>query len=116
MLNGKVYPGEVQNHVVLLDGAKFYSRSSKVGEAIHTPLREGVMDGRDVIAVPKAGWQLFKSLYTGKEIRRFSIVKNKLGHLHRPFHVPLIKTCIMRRGDMIRRPNLVPLQLRTTLE
>lgn len=56
MLNGKVSPGEVQNWTLVLDTQRYYNRSSKAGDAIHTPLRDNVQDGREFIVVPKSAW------------------------------------------------------------
>ena len=100
----------------MLDSGRFYNRSSKPGDAIHTPLRENQLEGRDLIVLPRSAWQLFKTLYSGKDIIRFSIVKNRLGFLFRPLNVPLIRLCVMRRGDQIRLPKYIPIQFRTTLE
>ena len=113
---GRSSPGEISNWSLLLENGKFYNRSAMKDDPHFSPLREGMTDGREFFIVPKSVWKFFYTAYRGPEIKRYSIVKNRTGQLYRSVRVPLIKICLMRRGDHIRQPKLLPLALRTTIE
>ena len=59
VLHGRASPGEVANWSLLLDTNKFYNRSAAKEEAHFSPLREGMIDGRDFFIVPKSTWRFF---------------------------------------------------------
>ena len=114
--SGRANPGEVCNWTLLLENSRFYNRTAIKEDAHFSPLKETLIDGKEFFVVPKCVWKLFYTAYRGPEIRRYSIVKNRSGQLHRTVKVPFVRVCLMRRGDSMRQPKLLPLALRTTLE
>ena len=114
MLSGRNHPNEVSNWSLILEGGRYYSRFGVKEDPTYTPLRENIVDGKEFFVVPTGVWKFFHITYKGVEIRRHSIVKNRTGQLSRHVRVPLLRVCIVRRGDSIRPPKYVPLQLRTT--
>ena len=72
LMQARSNPGEICNWAILLEQSKFYNRTATKEEAHFSPLREGLIDGREFFVVPK-------SAYKGPEVRRYSIVKNRAG-------------------------------------
>ena len=72
-------------------------------------------DQRDFIIVPRGVWLYLSALYKGQMVRRFSVIQNRTGALFRMCNVPVIKLSLMRRGEKLKMPKLVPLELRTTI-
>ena len=54
ILQGRSNPGEVSNWALLLENGKFYNRSAAKDEAHFSPLREGMMEGREFFIVPRS--------------------------------------------------------------
>ena len=79
MMSGRSNPGEISNWSLLLENGKFYNRSAAKDEPHFSPLREGMVDGREFFIVPRSVWKFFHSTYRGPEIKRNSIVKNRTG-------------------------------------
>ena len=116
ILSGRNHPGEVSNWSLILEGGKYYQRYGTREDPTFTPLRENISDGKEFFMVPKGVWKCFHIAYKGVEIRRHSVVKNRNGQLFRHVGVPLLRICLVRRGDSIRPPKYIPLLLRTTIE
>ena len=79
ILQGRNNPGEVSNWSLILEGNKYYSRSSTKEDSTFTPLKENLIDGKEFFVVPKGVWKFFNTAYKGIEIRRHSVVKNRAG-------------------------------------
>jgi hypothetical protein len=69
-------PGEVSNFQLVMESHKYYKQKHlRVG----LPLKEGLIEGRDFITVPKGIWKYFKQRYSGLELHRHSVVLNRAG-------------------------------------
>lgn len=79
ILQGRSNPGEVANWSLLLENSKFYNRTASKDEAHFSPLRDGITDGREFFVVPKPVHRFFHASYRGPEIKRYSLVKNRIG-------------------------------------
>lgn len=53
-------------------------------------------------------------IYQGQTVRRFSVVQNRSGALFRMSNLPIIQLSLMKRGDKLKIPKMMPLELRTT--
>lgn len=118
--SGSSNPGEVSNWGLLLEQSKYLNRASNKDDATFTPLKENINIDRDFIMVPVSIWDFFRTAYcslinqTCCEIRRFSIIKDRIGRLYRTPKVPLLKLTLMSRGEPCKPFKLLPLPIRTT--
>jgi hypothetical protein len=103
--SGSSNPGEVSNWGLLLESSKYLNRAAAKDDSNYTPLKENIKLDWDFIMVPVALWDFFRTGYSSPvnqntcEIKRYSIIKDRVGRLFRTPKVPLLKLSILTRGE-----------------
>ena len=100
-------PGEIHNSALTMDPHKYFNRHC--GKTIQTPLKENLTEGKDFIVVPKGIWKYFQRKYLGQEIKRYSIIQNRIGVLFRNPWVLMLRVCLMKRGSPLQQPRYLPI-------
>lgn len=108
ILTGSSNPGEVSNWGLLLENNKYLNRASAKDDATFTPLKENLRLDWDFIMIPTAIWDFFRTGYcspvTGSscEIRRYSVVKDRVGRLYRTPKILLLRMALLSRGEICK--------------